>query len=351
MSITRNSENQPSVTCGFFNSSYGDRKYNAEQMSSLFDGIIRDGVFGTIGEHLIVSAGEGNTVIVGTGKCWFNHTWTKNDAPLMVECSSADTVADRYDAIVVEVNTTEAVRANSIKFIEGPQVKDMNWDNPTRPTLSKDNGVYQYPLCYIKRVKKSASITGSDIVNTVGKDEETPFITGVLEVVSLKDVTRQWEAELDEFIAEKEAETAAFISNQQSEYSKWFDEMTALAEEAMEEIGDWTTDQKATILDWFEDLKTTLSDDVAANLKSQIDKNEIKRILLTGLIDGTKTYSEDGLTITSVDSSGKRLVKTYSDDFSTCTTVLYSSAGGELGRLVKTFTSDGTESSAEVNVI
>ena len=31
-------------TCGFFNSENGDRKYNAEQMSAIFDGIIADGV-------------------------------------------------------------------------------------------------------------------------------------------------------------------------------------------------------------------------------------------------------------------------------------------------------------------
>ena len=46
-------------TCGFFNSENGDRKYNAEQMSAIFDGIIADGVFTTIGDHLAVSAGTG----------------------------------------------------------------------------------------------------------------------------------------------------------------------------------------------------------------------------------------------------------------------------------------------------
>ena len=38
-----------SVTSGFFNSLNGDRRYNAEQMSSIFDGIINDGIFANIG--------------------------------------------------------------------------------------------------------------------------------------------------------------------------------------------------------------------------------------------------------------------------------------------------------------
>ena len=37
-----------SVTSGFYNGLSHDRKYNAVQMSSLFDGIINDGIFQSI---------------------------------------------------------------------------------------------------------------------------------------------------------------------------------------------------------------------------------------------------------------------------------------------------------------
>ncbi len=40
-----------SVTFGFYNSVNGDRKYDAIQMSSIFDGIIRDGVFQHLVQH------------------------------------------------------------------------------------------------------------------------------------------------------------------------------------------------------------------------------------------------------------------------------------------------------------
>ena len=89
MSKIINPTTEPSVTCGFFNSvvvdNKSDRLYNAEQMSAIFDGLINDGVFAGIGDKLVVSTSSGNTVSVGTGKCWFNHTWTLNDAPLLID--------------------------------------------------------------------------------------------------------------------------------------------------------------------------------------------------------------------------------------------------------------------------
>ena len=51
-----------SVTSGFFNSFNHDRRYNAEQMSAIFDGIINDGVFANIGTAFAVQDGHGSTV-------------------------------------------------------------------------------------------------------------------------------------------------------------------------------------------------------------------------------------------------------------------------------------------------
>ena len=72
-----------SVSSGFFNSLNGDRKYNAAQMSAIFDGLIIDGVFASIGTAVAVKAAGGLTVNVGIGKSWFDHTWTVNDLSLI----------------------------------------------------------------------------------------------------------------------------------------------------------------------------------------------------------------------------------------------------------------------------
>lgn len=67
------------------------------------------------------------------------------------------------------------------------------------------------------------------------------------------------------------------------------------------------------------------------------DYDEIDRILTAGLTDGYKHFSDDGTIISTTDSQGRVLTKTFSDDFLTCTTVLTDSNGVELGRTVKSF--------------
>ena len=72
------------------------------------------------------------------------------------------------------------------------------------------------------------------------------------------------------------------------------------------------------------------------------DSDEIDRILTAGLTDGYKHFSDDGTIISTTDSQGRTLIKTFSDDFLTCTTVLTDSAGVELGRTVKSFSDNSS---------
>ena len=46
-----------SVTFGFYNSKEGDRRYDAIQMSSIFDGIIQDGILQHVGTAMVVKVG------------------------------------------------------------------------------------------------------------------------------------------------------------------------------------------------------------------------------------------------------------------------------------------------------
>lgn len=72
------------------------------------------------------------------------------------------------------------------------------------------------------------------------------------------------------------------------------------------------------------------------------DYDEIDRILTAGLTDGYKHFSDDGTIISTTDSQGRTLTKTFSDDFLTCTTVLTDPDGAELGRTVKSFSNNSS---------
>ena len=182
-----------SVTFGFYNSKEGDRRYDAIQMSSIFDGIIRDGILQHVGTAMVVKESEAMIINVGVGRAWFNHTWTLNDALLPLVVPQSEILLNRYDAVVLEVDSREAVRANDIKIIKGTPAS-----NPTKPTMVKTNDRWQYPLAYIYVGAGVTSIRQANITNCVGTSE-CPFVTAPLDKVEIDDLIAQWQDQWKEF--------------------------------------------------------------------------------------------------------------------------------------------------------
>ncbi len=178
-----------SVTSGFFNSVANDRRYEAQQMSAIFDGIIADGVFMSIDEQLLVSSNAGMSVCVSPGKAWFNRTWTKNDSTLVLTIDAAEAVLKRIDIVALEVNSSESVRANTIKVIKGTP-----GSTPVAPTLTRTDTINQYPLAHVYVDANVVEILQAKITNKVGTSE-CPFVTGILDTVNIDVLLIQWEAE------------------------------------------------------------------------------------------------------------------------------------------------------------
>lgn len=228
-----------SVTSGFFNSFNGDRRYNAEQMSAIFDGIINDGVFASIGTAFAVKASTGVTVNVGVGRAWFNSTWIYNDSVLPISCDISEVVLDRIDAIAIEVDHSDSVRACSIVYIKGTPA-----ETPQNPTMIETDDVHQYPLAYIRREAGSGVINQADITSMIGTSA-CPYITGILKVVEIDDIVAQW----------------------QDQWYQWFTNEKELSEG---EYDAWIAETKAMFDAWFESLSLILDDDVATNLAQQV---------------------------------------------------------------------------------
>lgn len=178
-----------SITYGFYNSVNHDRKYNATQMSNLFEGIINDGVFASIGTSMVVQAGSGMVVNVGEGRAWFNKTWTNNDAAYPITISEAELTLNRIDTIVLEVNTS--TRINAFKVIKGtPGI------TPSAPDLTNSDTQHQHPLAQIYVGASVTEILQANITNFVGT-EECPFITGIIQTITTEGITALFEAEWD----------------------------------------------------------------------------------------------------------------------------------------------------------
>lgn len=237
------------VTYGFFNSLNGDRKYFAEQFGALFDNIITDGVIMGIGENLFTVPGDGMQVIVEPGRAWFDHTWTLNDAGLPLNIDASDSLYGRIDAVVLEVNHDDAVRANSIKIVKGIAAS-----SPAKPVLTDSGDVHQHPLAWVTVRANATSITGSDIDIQVGK-APTLFCTSVLQATDIETLFQKWDS-------------------------------------------DFTV--------WFDNIKAQLDGNVAANLQKQIDELNGK---LQDIKDALEVmgYDKAIVKLTVVDQTGKKL--------------------------------------------
>lgn len=157
------------VTYGFYNSVNGDRKYDAKDFAEIFDGIIEDGVHKGIGDSFATTATGGNTVALGTGRAWFDHTWTLSDTAVPFVLDAAHASLNRIDALILEVDSSDPIRANQLKYVRGTPAQ-----SPTKPILIKTATLKQYAMSYIYRPLNSNTVTPAQITNVVGTPE-TPY--------------------------------------------------------------------------------------------------------------------------------------------------------------------------------
>lgn len=247
-----------SVTYGFYNSINGDRKYNALEMSSIFDGIIVDGVYMSIGDALNVKSSGGMGITVGTGRAWFNHTWTLNDSVMPLTIESSDVLLNRIDAVVLEVNNDSDVRKNTIKIVKGSPAS-----KPVKPSLIESELVNQHPLAYITIGKGVPSISQSNIENAVGTSA-CPYVTGVLKGMDIDKLVAQWGAQWAEWLSSNTDAWEAFMSDNTNEWKSFM----AKNKNEWSDLINGNTSEFET---WFEHMKDQLSEDAAGNLQLQVD--------------------------------------------------------------------------------
>lgn len=251
-----------SVTSGFFPSLSGDRKYSALQMGMLFDGLIQDGVYMGIGKHFEVTAVENTmSVAVASGRAWFNHTWTYNDAPVTMQLEPAESLIPRIDSVVLTVDTNENARRNYLSILKGKGSV-----NPVRGDLVNDEKKHQYVIADIYVPAATTKITAGNITQFVGTSI-TPYVVGVNQKVDFSAQIDSWNARYNEYIDTAEANFDTWMKKVRGELETYITGSKS-------EISNYTEATKKTFDQWFAELKVTLSGNVAANLQRGIDELE-----------------------------------------------------------------------------
>lgn len=226
-------------TYGFYNSKNKDRRYNADQMSQLFDGILNDGVFQNVGDFMTTVPGTGLQVLVKSGRAWFNSTWSYNDAPYPLSLEQPDVAVPRKDAIVLEVDHTETVRRNRLLVVKGIPSSSL-----PKPDLTNTDLIHQHALAYVTVKAGVSSITPEDIEILVGKSE-CPFVTGILETANLDDLFDAWEHQFttwfDDVQSQLEGDVATNLLNQINQRVKISDLASQSEAETGSDNSKWMT--------------------------------------------------------------------------------------------------------------
>lgn len=280
-------------TYGFYNSFNHDRKYDAIQFGQIFDGIIKDGVYATYKKALLVKASNNpNEVIVQPGRAWFNHTWSYNDADLPIEAPQPEVLLDRLDTLVLDINSEDETRANSIIWVQGTPTSQV----PQRANLIHTVTHNQYPLCDVYRKAGTTQIYAGDITNRIGSSD-CPFVTGVLEAIDIDTWLNLWNTAFDEMIDRDESEFSNLIESDTETFSQFMttsesrangfitaastefndfiteseDSYTALFSRLESEATTYFSDSSTAWDNWFQHYVDELSSSQAANLQAQID--------------------------------------------------------------------------------
>lgn len=246
------------IRSGFFNSVNGDRKYDARDVSRLFDGMITDGVFLHWGNHFAMEpASSGLSVIVKSGRCWFNHAWVENDSNYTATFSMADPALARTDAIVVEIDERDEYRRGTIKIIKGTA-------GSGNPTITKTEQVHQYVLAYVTIPAAATKLTASAISIKVGQGE-CPYAAGILDRVPIDEIWAQWNASFNEwFNSAKNTFSTEWAGLKTQFNTEWAGLKNKFNTEWQERKDEYDA--------WFEALQNEITDNVAVNLNNKIDK-------------------------------------------------------------------------------
>lgn len=208
------------VTSGFFNSIDGDRTYNADQMSTYFEGLVSDGIYENIGDRFAVTAATGMTVNVGSGRALIKSHWIKNDSVQALQIDPADVQYGRYDLIVLRLDLNEAGRSITIEIKKGTAAAVPNIPVPTRT-----NSVYELALAVVSVNKNTSSITQSNISDR-RSSSQCGWVTGVIKQVDTSDLFLQWQTAYESYYAQSTAAFNAYFAAKQQAFEAWFSTLT-----------------------------------------------------------------------------------------------------------------------------
>lgn len=208
------------ITYGFFNAikqSDGtyDRVYNADQMSTYFEGLVSDGVYESVDDAMQVLAGTGMQVQVGAGRAIIDSKWLKNTAAYPLTINAAHVTLNRYTAIVIRLDLS--ARTISIMTKDGE-----NATAPIKPTMTNSETVKEICLAYVYVGRGVTTITQANIEDTRPDNNVCGWVTGIVQQVDTSKLFLQYQTAYEQQLQTMQDWQEA----QETAFNTWFTALT-----------------------------------------------------------------------------------------------------------------------------
>lgn len=198
------------LNSGFFNATMvdgvPDRVYTAEQVNDFLKGLVsQTGIFATISSACHVVAGSGMNVILKSGRGIVGGNWFEVDKDITITLPPSDVVLNRICSVVI--SRSNVSRETQVTLKLGSLAT-----NPTPPSLTRNDEIYEICLANITINKNTSSITSEMIQDTRSNNDVCGWIVGLIDEFDTRDLFIQYQEAQDSFINEKT-----------NEFNNWFD--------------------------------------------------------------------------------------------------------------------------------
>ena len=141
---------------GFFNSSGGDRIYDAVDFAAYFGDLVSNGIFYMTETNLLVTPAIGLAVSVAAGSAWINGYHYENTDDLNMPLATADGSNPRIDRVVVRLS--QISRNIQIAIISGTPAA-----TPVAPALTRTSDIYELGIADVLVPTAATSIIANNI--------------------------------------------------------------------------------------------------------------------------------------------------------------------------------------------
>lgn len=144
---------------GFFNSSGGDRIYDAVDFAAYFGSLVTNGIFYKAATNLQVSPGSGLGISVAAGSAWINGYRYENTDALSLPLTTANGSNPRIDRVVVRLSMIS--RGIQLAVVDGTPAA-----TPSAPALTRTSDIYELGIADVLIPAAATSVAANNITDT-----------------------------------------------------------------------------------------------------------------------------------------------------------------------------------------